>query len=141
MMKIFIDVQEEQEIDFAQIYLSFATDEDRKIQRKAACFLHEIFLMLRGDYDLQIYKDVFLEFLMETNSKIMKTINENFVAIIINFKNDFNKSLPHTPQSCGGSRSPEGGGDFTSMVEPKPIIKRRKTIMIAQNKDLNSDDE
>jgi hypothetical protein len=97
--------------------------------------------MLRGDYDLQIYKEIFLEFLTETNSKIMKAINENFVTIIINYKNEFNKSLPITPQSCGRSKSPQGGGDFSSMVEPKPTVKRRKTIMIAQNKDLNSDDE
>lgn len=100
--------------------------------------LHEVFHMLQEE-DTQIYKDLFIDLLTDSNFKIMTIINKNLNVFLTNWINGFAVKV-ETPVSDGNIQKETK--DFSSVSEVKVRqVKRRETIMAQNNHPLILADE
>lgn len=87
MLSLYKDVQDECQVDFAQIYQQLL-NEDGKIRRKTASSLHEVFLMYKDtEEDMSPFKECFLDLLSDDTPKILKIVNLHFTKYLFNFMN------------------------------------------------------
>lgn len=87
--------------------------------------------MLQSE-DTSAYKEMFIDLLTDSNSKITKIVNKNLKVFLSNWINEYQlKQTAKSPVSDGKIK--QENVDFTEKIEPNPArrqVKRRETIMI-----------
>lgn len=140
MFLLFKDVQDECQIDFAQIYQQLLNEEG-KIRRKTAMGLHEVFIMFKDtEEDMSPFKECFIDLLGDDTPKILKIVNRNLTTYLFNFINQLELAVK-SPKSDDVDKKDNDNTFQQIDVSKKPNCKKRQqTLMISQMKDECSDD-
>jgi len=69
-------------IDFQELYMRFANDEQNRIRVTVACSLHEAFKMIGPEEDTQKLRNAFHDLLSNTDVEVMKAMTNNFSEVL-----------------------------------------------------------
>lgn len=91
--------------------------------------------------DLSVYKDCFIDLLLDDTPKIIKIVNNYFSTILFNWINNHGQCMksPKSEQDKKDTENPFNQDSASGTKKPMSM-KKRQTIMISQIKDENSDE-
>ncbi len=81
------DIQDEYDLEFNELYLRFAKEEDPQIQKTVAASIHEAFKISTVDEDTQKLRDAFKIVIENNNREILSVITENLDISLLSYAN------------------------------------------------------
>lgn len=90
-------------LDFQELYLRFANDEQNRIRVTVACSLHEAFKLMGPEEDTQKLRNAFHDLLGNTDIEVMKAMTGNFSEVLELYCND--DAVDGTPKNMGALRN------------------------------------
>lgn len=130
MYKLYKDVQDECQVDFASIYQQLLS-EDGKVRRRTAMSLHEVFIMFKDtDEDMTPFKECFLDLLGDDASKVLKIVNQNLTKYLFNFINHADQ-VNKKPKSDDGKKECDSSLQQIDPLKKPNLKKRQQTLMIS----------
>lgn len=120
---LYKDYQAEHNIDYQELYLIYAKEQDPFIKKAVAACLHEAFLLTNQDEDIFRLREAFKILLEDTERDVISVLCENIGVILNRYCNDHGvKYYSHkmkdqegtTPSSNNGGASKGQNFDFSS---------------------------
>lgn len=154
-------------MNFYNLWMNFAEDENFEIKKCAALSIHEAFIAVNDDEDISALRECFLAFILDENRDIILIMNKNLDIMIEKYGNKHTidnfkgrtayveekyersgsgsrRNKDKTPDSKSKTSKASAADDFSSAIAlttKRGILQKKNTHLgIGSNYDIYEDD-